>query len=123
MYICTVKIQYDTLFAVLPNLSHILLAAKVLPLTLVYIITISRNNIISMHLDNLDFNHYETSFSLIRDESTENILVESALNSWNRVKVSENLGAKSVVPFAPVDKSLGIMSFTSNKSHAIFVCL
>ena len=50
---------------------------------------------------------------IFRDVTTRKVLVrprqwwvESAPPDWNRVKVSENLGATSVAPVAPVDTSL-----------------
>ena len=36
---------------------------------------------------------------------------ESATPGWNRVKVSENLGATAVVPVAPVDTSLNSLNY------------
>ena len=36
---------------------------------------------------------------------------ESATPGWNRVKVSENLGATAVVPVTPVDTSLNSLNY------------
>ena len=76
-----------------------------------------------IHAFKINTGIYFKTLSQHRDVTTVKIKVrprqwwaESASLGWNRVKVSENLGATAVTPVAPVDTSLQQLQGISDQS-------